>query len=66
MAEGGGGVTDSKYHMREAAVCAKMAEGYALVGWRSEAHFWAKICIYHLALAFFRLSYECAECERYR
>jgi hypothetical protein len=59
-------VTDSKYHIYYAMVFAKMAERHAFFGFVEEARFWTKICIYHLALAFHRLSFECGECERYR
>jgi hypothetical protein len=52
--------------MYHAAVFAKTAERHAFFGFVEEARFWAKICIYHLALAFYRLSFECRECERYR
>jgi hypothetical protein len=52
--------------MYNAAVFAKVAERHAFFGYREEAQFWTKICIYHLALAFYRLSFECKECERYR
>jgi hypothetical protein len=57
---------DSKYHMYHAAVFAKVAERHAFFYFKEEAQFWTKICIYHLALAFYRLSFECKECERYR
>lgn len=59
-------MTDSKYHMYYAAVFAQVAALWAGLGHRDAAQSWTKICIYHLALAFYRLSYECAECERYR
>jgi hypothetical protein len=59
-------VTDSKYHMYWATVFAKAAELHVLIGNRNAAQWSAKICIYHLALAFHKLSFECRECERYR
>jgi len=59
-------VTDSKYHMYHAAVFAKAVERHVFFGYTREAEFWTKICIYHLALAFYRLSFECKERERYR
>jgi hypothetical protein len=52
--------------MYHAAVFAKVAERHAFFYFKEEAQFWTKICIYHLALAFYRLSFECKECERYR
>lgn len=59
-------MTDSKYHMYWAAVFGKTAELHALMGNRRVAERATKICIYHLALGFYRLSFECRECERYR
>jgi hypothetical protein len=59
-------MTDPAYHMYWAAVFAQVAQLWAGLGDKDAAHSWSKICIYHLALAFFRLSYECRECERYR
>lgn len=52
--------------MHYAAVFANVAVRHVFMGFRQEAEFWTKICIYHLALAFYRLRFECKECERYR
>jgi hypothetical protein len=52
--------------MYYAATFAKVAERHAFFYFKEEAQFWTKICIYHLALAFYRLSFERKECERYR
>lgn len=59
-------MTTSKYHFERAAIRATVAECCAKAGFMEAARWWAKMCIYHLALAFFRLSFECRECERYR
>lgn len=59
-------MTDSKYHMYWAAVFAQVSSLWASFGRPDVARSWSKICIYHLALAFHRLSFECKECERYR
>lgn len=60
-------MTDSKYHMYWAAIFGKTAELHALLfGNRRAAEWSTKICIYHMALAFYRLSFECRQCERYR
>jgi hypothetical protein len=59
-------MTDSKYHMYWATVFAKTAELHTMLGNRKPAAWSARVCIYHLALAFYRLSFECKECERYR
>lgn len=59
-------MTDSRYHVHYAAVFAKVAALWLALGHADIARSWEKICIYHLALAFYRLSFECKECERYR
>jgi len=59
-------MTDSKYHMHCAAYFAGVIQRHVYFGYLREAEFWTKICIYHLALAFYRLSFEHRECERYR
>lgn len=59
-------MTTSNYHMYWAAAFAKVAELEAGLGYPDVARSWTKICIYHLALAFFRLSYEREQCKRYR
>lgn len=59
-------MTDSKYHIHYAVVFAQVALLWTELGHKDAAESWTKICIYHLALAFYRLSFECKECERYR
>lgn len=57
-------MTDSRYHFTKAAIRAKVAQCCAEAGFTDAAKWWARMCIYHLALGFFRLSYERKECKQ--
>lgn len=59
-------MTDSRYHFTKAAIRALVAKECLKAGFKDAAAWWTKMCIYHLALAFFRLSYESREHEHLR
>lgn len=59
-------MTTAIYHFTKAAVRAKVAQLCEEAGFKEAAAWWSKMCIYHLALGFYRLSFERPEFERYR
>lgn len=59
-------MTTSRYHLERACIRGKVAQLCAEAGFKEAAGWWAKMCIYHLALFFFRLSFESPQFKKYR